>query len=574
MSEQSPSRGTLPPSLVERIDEVCDRFDSAWKAGQRPRIEEYLGDTSQPERSFLLRELLRVELAHRRRGYDTLVPDEYRRRFPDHADLIQAVFDEDAAFSEQSLSTGRNAITRGEVNQPKHLGRYRITGKLGEGAFGVVYKAYDEELRREVAIKVPHRHRVSQPQDVEAYLAEARVLASLDHPHIVPVYDVGRTDDGLCYVVAKFIEGTDLKTKLERASLSVQYAAELVARVAEALYHAHVHGLVHRDIKPANILLDTADNPYVTDFGLAIHLDDFAGPAGTPAYMSPEQIRAESMLDGRSDIFSLGVVLYEALTGHRPFHAEALSELCSQIQHAEPRPLQELRPDVPPELEVVCLRALAKRPVDRYERADRLARDLRHVFELERPVTTIPPSDPPVLAAEDLPAWQLRVTAGSDRGLIRLLTKTRVTLGRSRDCDITLKDKRVSRFHCALVWDRDTNAYTLAQTGSRSPVFVNTRLALEAQAVRLGDKLCVGKTELCLEEVTLEPSKILQNLTSGDFERLLMALADDTLISLARLMRDSVPAAAAAERLQLSSRAVERKQILVLDALARLGGTP
>src|SRR5262249_3878420 len=157
--------------------------------------------------SLLLRELLLLELDYRR----PLVVDDYLRRFPEHADFIRAVF---GGSSAHLASTGPEGNWPDEVDQPERLGRYRITGKLGEGGFGVVYKGYDDELRREVAIKVPHRQRVAQPQDVEAYLTEARVLASLDHPNIVPVHDVGHTEDRLCFVVSKFIEGIDLKAKI------------------------------------------------------------------------------------------------------------------------------------------------------------------------------------------------------------------------------------------------------------------------------------------------------------------------------------------------------------------------
>src|SRR5262249_7948396 len=155
---------------------------------------------------------------------ETPLLEEYRQRFPEHAELVQAAFREQASepkdeaeSSHEPVSTGPQVAGAGEADQPARLGRYRLTGTLGKGGFGLVYKGYDEELRRQVAIKVPHRHRIAQPEDVEQYLAEARILAGLDHPHIVPVHDAGRTEDSLCFVVSKFIEGSDLKTKMKDA---------------------------------------------------------------------------------------------------------------------------------------------------------------------------------------------------------------------------------------------------------------------------------------------------------------------------------------------------------------------
>src|SRR5271157_1425403 len=218
---------------------------------------------------------------------------------------------------------------------PTKIGRYTILRRLGKGGLGEVFLAFDDELDRPVAIKVPRPERVSQPEDVEAYLNEARIVASLDHPHIVPVHDVGRTGDGLCFVVSKFIEGNDLASRIKEARPGFYESAALVATVAEALHYAHTRGLVHRDIKPANILIDASGNAFLADFGLALKEEDFgtgARIAGTPAYMSPEQARGEGhRVDGRSDIFSVGVVFYELLTGRRPFTAETREELLELI---------------------------------------------------------------------------------------------------------------------------------------------------------------------------------------------------------------------------------------------------
>ena len=315
---------------------------------------------------------------------------------------------------QSSLSSSSSEETS-FVQPVKQIGRYTVERVLGKGGFGIVYLARDETLGRLVAIKLPHAKLISKPEDAEAYLNEARTVANLDHPGIVPVYDVGGTHDFPCFVVSKYIDGTDLRTILKQHRMQYREASELVATVAEALHYAHKQGLVHRDVKPGNILISRKLQPFVVDFGLALREENIGkGPryAGTPAYMSPEQRAGEGhRVDGRSDIFSLGVVLYEMLAGRRPFRGETQGELSQQISSYEAKPLRQYDEKVPMELERICLKAMQKLPRDRYPSAHDMAVDLWALLQEQTVIQGSAPSLAATWGSADTRAAERSVTS-------------------------------------------------------------------------------------------------------------------------------------------------------------------
>ena len=270
---------------------------------------------------------------------------------------------------EQTESLHGKALAGPSEIAPERLGRYRVLRLLGEGTFGRVWLAMDDELRRQVAIKVLFSSQLTDPAGAEAWLAEARALAALDHPHIVPVYDVGRAEDGSVYAVAKFIAGKTLQQEIKERQGPVERAAAvaIIATLAEALHHAHERQLIHRDVKPANVLIEQATGRvYLADFGLATGPENAeAGVmAGTPAYMSPEQAQC-GVVDSRSDLYSLGIVFYELLSGRRPFSGQTVDELFLQVRSGIFPPLSAVEESIPAELARICQKALANDPEGR-----------------------------------------------------------------------------------------------------------------------------------------------------------------------------------------------------------------
>jgi serine/threonine protein kinase len=275
----------------------------------------------------------------------------------------------------QALDDGRAGDDRPGVRAPATVaGRYRLEGLIAEGGFGQVWRATDTALQRPVAVKVTTLECV----------AEARRVARLKHHGIVSVHDVGH-EAGLCFIVFDLVEGTDLARRIQEGRPDWREAARLVAEVAGHLHYAHARGFVHRDIKPANILLDEGGRPVLADFGIAVTACELRHEAltstGTLAYMAPEQLTGDGRVDARADVYGLGVVLYELLTGTVPFRDPTLAGLRRRILTEEPRPPSALNGEVPGELEAVCLKCLAKRAGDRYGSASELAEALGAFLE-------------------------------------------------------------------------------------------------------------------------------------------------------------------------------------------------
>ncbi len=277
-----------------------------------------------------------------------------------------------------------------EPAKQSELGRFRIVAPLGEGQHAIVYRAYDPILERDVALKIPRRGVLKTAKMLARFLAEAKALAKLRHPQIVPVYEAGCAG-GRHYIAMGLIEGRSLADELAKGPLEVRRAAEIVADLAEALDYAHAQGVVHRDVKPANIRLDDQGVAYLMDFGIAYHPDSGEVPLppgtilGTPAYVAPEQAQTgQTHVLPASDQYSLGVVLYELLSGQPPFSGPPSYVLFHAIHH-EPPSLHTNTPGISRSLAAICSKALSKSPEDRYAGCQHFAHDLRRWLRGENP---------------------------------------------------------------------------------------------------------------------------------------------------------------------------------------------
>jgi serine/threonine protein kinase len=270
----------------------------------------------------------------------------------------------------------------------ENIGRYEIQSEIGRGGMAVVYLAHDPNFRRNVAVKLVTSLLQEETVIRERFEREAQLIAKIEHPAIVPVYDFGE-HDGQPFLVMRYMQGGSLAAQIKQGKRTLQYAAQILSQIAPALDAVHAQGIVHRDLKPGNLLLDGFGNPAISDFGIA-HFSsattDLTGSAviGTPAYMSPEQVRADVELDGRSDIYALGVILFEMLTGRGPFNAN--TPISVALKHlSEPIPsIRSIRADLPPEVDDILNTALAKDREMRFSTAAEMARALQSVADADK----------------------------------------------------------------------------------------------------------------------------------------------------------------------------------------------
>ncbi len=390
---------TISFDPLDQVQSLCAEFEFSWSNGEEPSLSDCLAEYQGDDPDRLLRKLLWLDMHYSRRMGEAPTLSFYEPHLPQHSELIRkeledSSFCSDASTRDMPPPTVSSATTDFLPEPGKKIDRFLILEPLGQGGFGQVWRCFDPILELEVAVKIPRPDRIRSQEEKEAFLLDARRAGALrGHPNIVDVHDA-RRDGETCFIVSSLIKGPSLSEVIAEKRLPWRDAVRLIAKIAFALDSAHQKGIVHRDVKPSNILIDENQEPFLTDFGLAAtfeeQLQEEAGTRGTFPYMPPEVVDGKSHLAGpTSDIFSLGVVLYELLTGVRPFQGISREQLFERIRDHNPKSLSLLNPDVPSAVEAICFKCLRKNPEDRYVRAKEIGEQLLQVLQPRRPRTAV-----------------------------------------------------------------------------------------------------------------------------------------------------------------------------------------
>ncbi len=425
------------PSMNSEVSDRADRFESEWKSGAKPAIDQWIDGLDEPFRSSLLRRLIALEATLLRADGHEAIQESYLRRFPSDRTVVEEVFRADISTIEENRSEhdsvreeserssdpgatdpvgettlaeggrpGKDSEKRPEKDPGKvdlNLADFEINERLGEGGMGTVYLARQKSLNRIVAIKMIRSDRLedsgqSRAAILKRFQREAEAAALLQHDQIVSVFGVGE-DRGVHFIVMRYVDGTRLDKLVRGEKFDALRCARYAMQVANALAHAHQNSIIHRDIKPQNIIVDRRlDRPMVTDFGLARfdrlgdeQLTHHNTLLGTPNYMAPEQITGPSNASAASDTYSLGATLYHILTGRPPFVSDDLKKLLGMVAFDPPRPPRQINQEVPRDLEAICLKCLEKDVGTRYATAKALEEDLQRYVNgqpvLAKPLT-------------------------------------------------------------------------------------------------------------------------------------------------------------------------------------------
>jgi WD40 repeat protein/predicted Ser/Thr protein kinase len=372
--------GTVKSSLA--VDSICDRFESLCRGSDLPNLESFLGDLDEAARRAAFFELLALDVEYRQDRGESVSADEYLDRFPEFAEQVRGFFAEQAQLDTQTAQQTKPTVTERPSLAGTRIGPYDVLSEISRGGMGVVYQARQAGLDRLVAVKVIVAGPLATPAYIARFQAEARMSARLQHPSIVSIYEVGESN-GLHYFSMEFVNGKTLAQLVKQGPLPGSAAARYVRDAAYAMQYAHEQGVLHRDMKPSNVMVDSSGRIKVMDFGLAKQIESAAQLThdgellGTPSYMSPEQAAGQwSRVDCRSDVYSLGAVLYELITGKTPHLGDSAVATMLQVVSERPAAPRDVNPEVDTQLEAIVLKCLEKNPAARYATAAELADDL------------------------------------------------------------------------------------------------------------------------------------------------------------------------------------------------------